>query len=202
MTTTGKMLAFSPDRAVAITPALPAEDMELVTACARGDLTALGILFDRHGGAARRFLARYVAGHDADLDDLVNATFLEVFRGAKGFRGSSSVRSWVLGVSVNVSRHWRRGEARRRSFLSVWGRHDPEGGPRPDQLIERQQIATNIEGALAGLPAHLRAAFLLCEVEELSGREAAQALGVPVGTLGRHLHEARTALRAALEGLR
>jgi RNA polymerase sigma-70 factor (ECF subfamily) len=56
--------------------------------------------------------------------------------------------------------------------------------------------------ALAKLPFDLRAAFVLCDLEEMSGADAAAALDVRPGTLGRRLFEARRALRAAVEKVR
>jgi RNA polymerase sigma-70 factor (ECF subfamily) len=56
--------------------------------------------------------------------------------------------------------------------------------------------------ALAELPFDLRSAFVLCDLEEMSGADAAAALDVRPGTLGRRLFEARRALRAAVEEVR
>jgi RNA polymerase sigma-70 factor (ECF subfamily) len=174
------------------------EDEGLLAACAAGDLGALGKLFDRHALVVRRFLMRCSGSLDLDLDDMVHATFIEAFRNAGKFRGRSAERSWLLGIALNIARHRRRGEGRRRTFLGLWARRDLEPTVRPDEALERRHTLARIDAALATLPSHLREAFVLCEVEELTGREAASILGIPVGTLGRHLHEARQALRDRL----
>jgi RNA polymerase sigma-70 factor (ECF subfamily) len=174
-------------------------DAQLVDRCAAGDRAAMGELFDRHGVHVHRFLGR-LTGWGTDLDDLVHATFLEAFRAVGRFRGRAQVRTWLFGIAINISRHHLRSEGRRRAFLNVWAERPEERAPRPDQLVERQQLVARVADALADLPYPLRAAYLLCEVEELSGPEAAAALGVRPGTLGRRLHDARKALRAAIDG--
>jgi RNA polymerase sigma-70 factor (ECF subfamily) len=177
----------------------PPSDAAIVERCAAGDRAAMGELFDRYGEDVHCFLGR-LTGWGPELDDLVHATFLEALRSVRRFRGHAQVRTWLFGIAVNVSRHHLRSEGRRRAFMSLWAERPEQRGPRPDQLVERQQLMARLAEALPRLPHDLRAAYLLCEVEELSGPEAAAALGVRPGTLGRRLHEARKALRAAIEG--
>ena len=71
---------------------------------------------------------------------------------------------------------------------------------RPDDEVERKQLLAQLRAALAQLPHELREAFVLCDLEQVSGRDAAISLGVREGTVWRRVHEARKALRAALDG--
>jgi RNA polymerase sigma-70 factor (ECF subfamily) len=174
-------------------------DARMLESCAVGDPAAMGELFDRYGVAVHRFLCRLV-GSSTEVDDMVHATFLEALRSVRKFRGGAQVRTWLFGIAINVSRHHVRSEVRRRAFLTVYADRPQGRVARPDHLVERQQLVALIGKALAELPHDLRAAYLLCDVEELSGAEAAAALGVPAGTVGRRLHEARKALRAAVDG--
>jgi RNA polymerase sigma-70 factor (ECF subfamily) len=176
----------------------PTEDDEaLLATCAKGDPSALGVLFDRHDQSVRRFLARACQVPFADLDDLVHATFLEVYRSAPGFRGRASAKTWIFGIAVNVSRHHARGEARRRRFLTALAGvgHDPVP---PQEALERRHTLARMAAALDGLPYARRGAFVLCELEGLTAAEAANVLGVRPGTIGRWLHEARKWLREAV----
>src|SRR5262245_54905267 len=175
-------------------------DEALVAACAVGDVPALGALFDRHHAAVYRFLARVSQADRQDLDDLVQATFYEVFRAAKGFRGAGAVLTWIFAIAVNVTRHHVRGEARRRSFIALAARHPVDAIATPYDLTERGELLARVQTALAELPRDLRIAFVLCDVEGVRGVDAARALGVREGTLWRRLHDARKALRAAIEG--
>ena len=89
-------------------------DEALLAACGTGDAPALGALFDRFHQAVYRFASRLAVTDDLARDDLVQATFLEVQRAAPSFRGTSSVKTWILGIAANIARHTLRAERRRR----------------------------------------------------------------------------------------
>jgi len=177
---------------------LALEDEALLAACARGDRDALGVLFDRHDESVRRFLARACQIPFDDLDDLVHATFLEVYRSAAAFRGLGSPRTWIFGIAVNVSRHHARSEARRRRLLAAFAGLWRSTTNLPLESLEHRQALLRIDEALRDLPYARRAAFVLCEIEGLTAAEAASVLGVRGGTIGRWLHDARKLLRASI----
>lgn len=176
-----------------------ASDEVLIAACALSDCDAMGTLFDRHSETVYRFLNRLMGEACADIDDMVHGTFLEAFRSAGRFRGTSSVKSWLFGIAVNVSRHHIRAEMRRRAFLKSWAEREQPRAPQPDHEVEERDLVARIGPALASLPHNLRVVFILSDLEELSNIEAAKALGLPPGTFGRRLYEARQALRAVLQ---
>jgi RNA polymerase sigma-70 factor (ECF subfamily) len=174
------------------------DDEALLAACARGDRDALGALFDRHDESVRRFLSRACHIPLVDLDDLVHATFLEVYRSAPAFRGRASAKTWIFGIAVNLSRHHARSEARRRRFLSAFAGLRRAAPALPQERLEQREALVRLDAALSGLPYVRRAAFLLCEIEGLTAAEAASVLDVRPGNVGRWLHEARKSLRAAI----
>jgi RNA polymerase sigma-70 factor (ECF subfamily) len=177
-------------------------DEALLAACATGDAAALGALFDRFSDAVYRFTGRLATTDELARDDLVQATFLEVRRTAHAFRGTSSVKTWILGIAANVARHALRGERRRRAHQARYLERI-EGAPAPlDDQVARRALMARIAEALAALPRDQQIAFLLCDLEQLPGAEVARALGIPEGTLWRRLHTARKAMRAAVEGAR
>jgi RNA polymerase sigma-70 factor (ECF subfamily) len=175
-------------------------DDALVAACGRGDPVALGELFDRFHPAVYRFLSRLAGVDGRDLDDLVQATFVEVSRGAGRFRGGSQARTWIFGIAANVSRQHVRGEARRKRALRSLADSPAARGERPDEAAERRELLARLGEAVGRLPHDLREAFVMCEIEEIAGGEAAAALGIREGTLWRRLHEARKALAEAIKG--
>jgi RNA polymerase sigma-70 factor (ECF subfamily) len=177
-------------------------DDVLVAACALRDPGAMAELFDRHCDAVHRFLSRLMGAGCSDVDDMVHTTFLEALRSAPRFRGNSSVKTWLFGIAANVSRHHIRDQVRRRSFLKAWGEIKPAPSQTPELAAERHQMVERVAGALGQLPFDLRAAFVLCDLEEMSGADAAATLDVRQGTLGRRLFEARRALRVAVEEAR
>lgn len=175
------------------------EDIDLLGACAAGDRDALGALYDRHQAVLWRFLTRLLGPGTPEVDDLVQATFLEVWRSAPRFRGDAAVRTWILGIGQNLARKQMRDRGRRRAALDRLGELaessvTPEGRWQDRLLVERMQVA------LQTLSPELRSAFVLCDVEGLKGVEAARVLSVRPGTLWRRLHDARKRLRRALEG--
>ncbi len=192
--TRGKLL---PLRRSAGTPA-ELSDEALLAACGVGDGAALGELFDRYHEVVYRFLGRLAGAGDADLDDLVQATFVELRRSAGSFRGRSMMRTWLLGIAANVARHHVRGEVRRRSLVASAAELPQGAAARPDDSAEQRELLARVGEAVAELPHDLRVAFVMCDLEEVPGVEVARVLGLREGTLWRRLHDARKALRAAL----
>jgi len=175
-------------------------DEALIAACAVGETAALGALFDRHNRCVYRFLSRLATTNADDVDDLVQTTFLEMWRSAERYRGKGAVRSWILGIAVNVARHFVRGEVRRRTAHAGLADSPVRAQTGPADVAERRELVDRLHEALRALPHDLRVAFVMCDLEGVSGVDAARAIGIRQGTMWRRLHEARRALRAALEG--
>jgi RNA polymerase sigma-70 factor (ECF subfamily) len=175
-------------------------DEALLAACALGEGTALAEIFQRHGDRVARVLARLPSVDRRDLDDLVQATFIEVHRSAAKFGGRAAVGTWILSIAVNVMRHHVRGEIRRRALVTAAAEEMAfASAPRPDDDASKRQLLARLERALASLPQDMQLVFSMCELEGIRGVEAARILGMREGTLWRKLHEARLRLRDALE---
>lgn len=172
-------------------------DEGLLAACATGDRAARAALFERHVDGLHRFVRRMTAADADAVDDLVQNTFIEAFRCAGTFRHDGRARTWLYGIAVNVVRNYARREIRRKQALGELER----AAVAPTHVgAERRVLAHRLEQLVPALRPDLREAFVLVDVEGLSGAEAAAAAGVPEGTLWRRLHDARKVLRAGLEG--
>lgn len=189
----GKVVPLRRPRAAA--PEL--SDEALLAACGVGDSLALGALFDRYSDAVYRLVSRLLRMEPAEADDIVQMTFLEVWRAAKKYDARGSVRSFVFGVAVNVVRHHVRSAKRRRDLLADVPEPAQVRGPDVD-AIRRQQMH-RLAAALERLPHDLRVVYVMCDLEDVPGVEAARVLDVRQGTLWRRLHDARKALREALD---
>lgn len=203
----GKLLRFPPsDPAVqaAASPVEPAagsnlSDEALVSACGTGDSAALGELFDRFHQTVYRFLSRYLGPRNPDIDDLVQITFLEARRAAPRFRKESAVKSWIVGIALNVARHYVRSETRRRAFLRSGELHQDSMGGTPESTTAHNEFLQRLQQSILELPEHLRTVFVICELEGVSGTEAARLLNLREGTLWRRLHDARKLIRKCFE---
>lgn len=174
-------------------------DEALLDACAAGDSAAMTALLERFHDPVHRFMTRLLGGHRDDRDDAVQATFAEVARCARKFRRTSSVRVWIFGIAANIARNQIRSAVRRRRAESALSTLPSPPSATPDALTERRRDMARLAKAVDELSHPLRAAFVLCDVEELPCRDAARILKTSEGTIWRRVHEARRELRAALE---
>jgi RNA polymerase sigma-70 factor (ECF subfamily) len=174
-------------------------DEALLAACGVGDNAALGALFDRHHVAIHRLISRLLRSEASEIDDLVQTTFLEAWRSAKKYSGGGAVKSWLYGIAANLVRHYVRGAKRRRDAYARVPEPIP-GATGPADAAMRAQQLDRLAEAIEELPHDLRTAYVLCDLEDVPGIEAARILDVRPGTLWRRLHDARRALRAAIEG--
>ncbi len=173
-------------------------DEALLASCGVGESAALGALFDRHHEAVYRLISRFLRSERVEIDDLVQTTFIEAWRSAKKYSGTGTVKSFLFGIAANTVRHYVRGAKRRRDAVASIP-EVPYGATPHDHALRAQQLQ-RLQVALDQLPHDLRAAYVLCELEDVPGPEAARILDVRQGTLWRRLHEARRALRHAIEG--
>lgn len=174
--------------------AAPPDD-QLLRAIADGDLEALGALFDRYAPEVRRYLLR-ISMSAVDVDDLVQATFLEVMRAAQRFDAREPARPWLYGIALVMLRRHRRSVGRAFARMGAWASssRDQPSPATPDEHLEGREAARRFERALSRLSPKKREAFVLVTLEGFSGEEAARALGIPVKTLWTRLHHARREL--------
>ncbi|MER6910561.1 RNA polymerase sigma factor [Streptomyces sp. NPDC000594] len=162
-----------------------------------GDRDALGEVYDAHARSLYRYALR-VTGDWAEAEDVVSATFLEAWRARDGLRADGgSLRPWLLGIATNVMR----GNARARRRREIALARVPERGAVPDfaddlvtHLADAEQLRA-AHTALARLRRRDREVFTLVVWAGLDYAAAAQALGVPVGTVRSRLSRARARLR-------
>ncbi len=171
-------------------------DGTLVERCADGDEQAWNALYSQYERAVRRFLTRLGVEQSA-LDDTCQDVFVSAFRSLSGFRGDCSFQSWLYRLCVTQARLARR---RRRIYTlltELLGRTPRPEATRGELAADRASRLVN-EG-LAQMTDSDRLAFVLYELEGLSGREAAQIAGCPEATLWRRLHYARKRFRDYIE---
>ena len=145
-------------------------------------------LVERSEPGLRRLLRR-VCGRPADVNDLVQETYLRAWRGFGRFRGESRPTTWITRIALNVSRNWERSRRATVPLSEV-----AESVPGPGPVVSEAAVRDAYERALARLSPEQRSVFVLHEAEGLSYPELADALGCPVGTVMSRLHRARARL--------
>lgn len=172
---------------------MESDDGALLAQIRDGSDRAFNLLIDRHQQAVRGFLRRLLRSAE-DADDIAQETFLAVWEGAGGFRGGSSVRSWLFAIAwrkaKSAQRGWFRSRARETDWLADLADEGEARTSVEDQLAVRK--------ALLALPLEQRAAVALCLAEGFSHAEAAEALGAPLGTVKSHVTRGRARLLEVL----
>jgi RNA polymerase sigma-70 factor (ECF subfamily) len=195
-----------------IVPALDASDETLAARAAAGDDRAFEILVERHRAPIYRLACRLTS--DTDAPDVLQDTFLQVYRNLAAFRHESQFRTWLYRIATNSALMLRR--ARRRhpaeSLDSYLPRYDERGEhagtpaelqivARTDDLLDRQLLAAKARTALQQLPDRYRDPFVLRDLEEMSTAEVARVLGIEPAAVRQRVHRARLMLRGYLSAL-
>jgi RNA polymerase sigma-70 factor (ECF subfamily) len=162
-----------------------------------GEVAAVGEAYELHHEAVRGFAQRLVGDRDA-AEDLVHETFVSLPRAMKGFREESTLRTFLISIAVNHSRHYVRAAARRRAAMERAALEPRGSSSTPEQKLEQRQLAAALTRALDSLSMDHRVTFVLCAVEDRSSIEAAEILAIPEGTVRTRLHHAKKKLRDAL----
>ena len=175
------------------------DDEELVAAVAASDDTALRELFCRHAPWLAARLRSVLPA--ADVEDVVQETFIGLWRGAAGYRPDGPVGGWIWGIARRQAALLlrRRGDAAlvRPDVAPVDALH--LAGDPAETVVSRAAIAEAV-AALGPEGSPEREAWRLMYLEDRPVAEVADLMGVPVGTVKSRVHRARRLLRLALGG--
>ncbi len=174
---------------------VPATDKELVAACARGDAAAQRAVFRREYDRVYATVYRLV-GSTRDCDDLVQETFIAVFRGIERFRGEAKLSTWIDRIAVRVVFHHIR--ARKPVVpLDVLG-EIAAGGGTPEARAHARDGLRRLYTALAELAPDARIAFALFAIDGRTIPEVASLTRTTVVTAKLRIWRARRRLLARL----
>jgi len=166
-----------------------------------GDREAFAELYDAHVRAIYNHGFRLTADWSM-AEDVVSDTFLQAWRlRARLDPEAGSLRPWLFGIATNIARNLRRGDRRYRAAVLAATRDLPiveDHAAVTDSRIDDARRLTAAMTALAALPRADREVFTLCVWEELDYAAAAEALGIPIGTVRSRLSRARRKIRREL----
>lgn len=183
------------------------EDKRLMAALAAGEDLALNRIMQRWQRPVRTFLLRYLPV-EADADDLVQETFVRVYKHRARYEPKSRFSTWLFTIAVNLARNHAEKMGRRAAEplhgSSLEG-NTPAGGaehasaePGPADSALARERAEAVRRAVQDLPADLRAAIILSEYENLSHAEIAAIAGTTPKAIETRLYRARATLRDKL----
>jgi RNA polymerase sigma-70 factor (ECF subfamily) len=142
-------------------------------------------------------LLRRLVSEPADVQDLLQETFVRVLTGARRYRPEGAFSTWLYRIAINLARDSARRSTRRPLPLEIEPHADGNGAP-PRQCA-RRELAGKVERALAALPPELREVLVLKHYAELSFTEAADVLSLPVSTVKSRCAVALKKLKARLQ---
>lgn len=181
--------------------AVPDPDVELVVRHRAGDGRAFDEVYNRYAGMVYG-LALRLSANAPEAEDLTQEVFLRIYRHLGGFRGGSTLKTWVYRVALNQCRS-RFGRFRpptqglfEEGVEDAPQLRDPSRGPEERALSN--DTARRVGAALARLPLVFREAVVLRDLEGLAYEEIAGATGVRVGTVRSRIARGREQLRRLL----
>ncbi|MFE6056512.1 RNA polymerase sigma factor SigM [Kitasatospora sp. NPDC056446] len=181
------------------------DDAALLARHVAGDREAFGLLVNRHRDRLWAVALRTLGDREEAADALQDA-LVSAFRAAAGFQGRSAVTTWLHRIVVNACLDRARRSATRRTTPLD---EDPQrldtlvGAAEPaDSPVVRAELHRELAAALAELPAEQRAALVLVDMQGYPVAEAAELLGVPVGTVKSRCARGRARLLPLVRHLR
>lgn len=188
------------------------EDLELIRSFNSGSEASFDELVRRYGNQMFKLAYGFLRSHE-DAEEVVQDTFVKVYKNLKTFRGDSSFSTWLHRILLNLARnkyHWnkRRGESQKISISEK--RQNPDGAEvgdidfadtskSPNEITEKREDEEGMMIAIASLPEPLREAIVLRHIEDMSYEDIAKITGANIGTVKSRLSRAREALTKILK---
>ncbi|WP_211454574.1 RNA polymerase sigma factor RpoE [Collimonas antrihumi] len=184
-------------------------DQLLVERVQRGDKKAFELLVIKYQRKLMRLVSRLVRDQ-AEAEDVVQEAFIKAYRALPQFRGDSAFYTWLYRIGINTAKNYLVTQGRRAPTSTEANSEEAEtfdDGEQlrdintPESLLATKQIAQTVNTAMEALPAELRTAITLREIEGLSYDEIAEAMGCPIGTVRSRIFRAREAIAEKLRPL-
>ncbi len=192
--------------------AVKTEDSELVKSFNSGSESAFDELVRKYSTQMFKVAYGFLRNNE-DAEEVVQDTFVKVYKNLKTFRGDSSFSTWVYRILINLARNkyqWnkRRGEQQKISISEK--RQTPDGGDAgdidfadmahaPQAMMEKSEENERIMSAIAGLPETLKESIVLRHLEDMRYEDIAKVTGANIGTVKSRLSRAREALTKILK---
>lgn len=165
------------------------QERRWLSALAKGDPNALGAIYELYGERIFRYAYRML-GNRSDAEDATAETFLRVLKRSSELRADGAFRTWIFRITRNLCID----KMRQHKLLELPSDAQYSGGE------EKTALRITIHQALRDLPPEYRDPLVLCDLQDISAKEAAAVLEISVPALKSRLYRGRRALRDKLGG--
>ena len=180
-------------------------DQQLVERVQRGDKKAFDLLVQKYQHRLAQLISRYVRDADEVLD-VTQEAFIKAYRALPSFRGESAFYTWLYRIGVNAAKNYLIAQGRRPPNVDIEvgdaeyieTGNDLKETATPERLYHRDEVEKTVIEAIDRLPAELREAIMMRELEGLSYEEISQRMDCPVGTVRSRIFRAREAIQKRL----
>lgn len=184
-------------------------DQLLVERAQQGDKRAFGLLVEKYHRKLGRLLSRMIRDQ-AEVEDVVQESFIKAYRALNSFRGDSAFYTWLYRIGINTAKNYLVSMGRKPQVMQDVEIEDVENFDEgndmrtmetPETSLMTKEIAQTVNDAIAGLPDELRTAITLRELEGLSYEDIATVMQCPIGTVRSRIFRARETIAAKLRPL-
>ncbi len=177
-------------------------DIELIAKIKKGDMKAFDELVNSYSKRVANIAYSLLSDRE-DALDAAQEVFIKIHRSVDGFRGDSSVSTWIYRITKNVCTDILR--KRKANVISIDNEDEDEPkieiadeSTAPEHIAERNAQILAVREAISKLDENMRMVITLCDINGLSYEETATILKCPIGTVKSRLYRARDALRKIL----
>jgi RNA polymerase sigma-70 factor (ECF subfamily) len=181
-------------------------DEDLIARFQQGDVYAFEMIVHRYKDPLVNFVYNFV-GNRVDAEDIVQETFLRVFKNKHLYRKIAKFSTWIYTIASNLAKtELRRRKRRRILSLSSMGYEDRDYEISdeyfsPERVVEGEMKGDQIREEILALPEKFREVVILRDIQELSYEEISKLLKIPVGTVKSRVNRGRIRLQKRLQYL-
>jgi len=183
-------------------------DLQLIQRIQNGEQQAFTLLVRKYQGRVANILMRYVR-NNGDVADVTQEVFIKVFNSLPSFRGESAFYTWIYRIAVNTAKNYLTSQSRRPPAYDIDameadgydGSDALKEADDPEGILRSQEIKNVILNTIELLPAELKSAITLRELEGMSYEEIACIEDCPIGTVRSRIFRAREAIDKQLKPL-